>query len=303
MDGLRQCPVIFDKERHTYTYEGRQLSGITSMLSRQLFADKYSGVSKEILRQAAERGSRIHSICELADRLGIDDTPGARAYLDMSTASGLVNVDSEYLVSDLEHYASSIDKVYKGYGDNEYWLGDIKTTYKLDKEYLSWQLSVYAYLFEMQNPGTKVTRLIGIWLRDARAKLLGLYDIERKPDDTIKELLRADAAGERFAPPPAEVDSVPLPEKYKAIEDTLINMQLQYDTLKGQLEKFKAECLSLMAKGNIKKFISDRLTITRRADSVREMFDAKAFKAEHPDLYKQYIKTATAKGGITMKIL
>lgn len=300
MDGLRQCPVIFDKERHTYTYEGRQLSGITSMLSRQLFADKYNGVSEEVLRQAAERGSRIHSMCELADRMGIDDTPEAKAYLDMSTTSGLVNVDSEYLVSDLEHYASSIDKVYKGYGDNEYWLGDIKTTYHLDKNYLSWQLSVYAYLFERQNPGMKATRLMGIWIRDGHCTLC---DIERKPDATIKELLRADAAGERFAPPPAEVDSVPLPEKYKAIEDTLINMQLQYDTLKGQLEKFKAECLSLMAKGNIKKFISDRLTITRRADSVRETFDAKTFKAEHPDLYRQYTKTATAKGGVTLKIL
>lgn len=300
MDGLKRCPVTFDKERHTYTYEGRQLSGITSMLSRQLFADKYSGVSEEVLRKAAERGSRVHSICELADRLGIVDTPEADEYLSLCHGYGLKHVESEYLVSDLERYASAIDKVYSGSSPGEYWLGDIKTTYNLDKEYLSWQLSVYAYLFELQNPGVKATRLMGIWIRDGHC---ALYDIERVPDATIKELLRADAAGERFARLPVEAESVPLPEKYKAIEDTLINMQLQYDTLKGQLEKFKAECLSLMAKGNIKKFTSDRLTITRRADSVRETFDTKGFKAEHPDLYKKYVKTATAKGGVTLKIL
>ena len=300
MNGLRQCPVTFDKEQHTYTYEGQQLSGITSMLSRQLFADKYSGVSEDVLRQAAERGSRIHSMCELADRMGIADAPEAKAYMSVCADNSLVNVESEYLVSDLEHYASSIDKVYRGETKDEYWLGDIKTTYHLDKEYLRWQLSVYAYLFEMQNPGAKATRLLGIWLRGDHAELC---EIERIGDATIRELLSADATGEHFAAPPAETDGVPLPEKYKAIEDTLINMQMQYDMLKGQLDRFKAECLSLMSKGNIKKFISDRLTITRRADSVRETFDAKAFKAEHPDLYKQYTKTATAKGGLTMKIL
>lgn len=298
---LIQSPVVFDKESHTYTYNGRQLSGVTSMLSRQLFSDKYSGVSENVLRRAAERGSRIHSLCELADRTGIADTPEADDYLSLCHGYGLKYVESEYLVSDLTNYASCIDKVYAGSADNKYWLGDIKTTYSLDKEYLSWQLSVYAYLFELQNPGCEVERLFGIWLRPEHKEIT---DVSRIDSSVIKELLTKDAAGEKFINNlPSISDGEPLPEKYKAVEDTLISMQLQYDYLKKQLDKFKEECLALMDKGGVKKFSSDRLSITRRADSTRESFDTAKFKKEHPDMYKAYIKTSQTKGGITMKIL
>lgn len=298
---LKQCPVVFDKERHTYDYDGNRLSGITSVLKRQLFADKYDGVSDEILAKAAEHGTYVHSMCELADRMGITDgCPEATAYLRLCYENGLTTVASEYLISDLEYYASSIDKVFAGKADNKFEIGDIKSTYTLDKDYLRWQLSVYAYIFEKQNPGAKVTRLYGIWLRGDKAELC---ELERIGNDTIFDLLESDAHGRKFVNTlPMISDGQPLPEKYRAIEDTLIGMQMQYDYLKKQLDRFKAECLTLMDEGGVKKFASDRLILTRRADSTRESFDTARFKAEHPELYKEYTKTTTAKGGVTIKI-
>ena len=61
---LKQSDVIFNPEDHTYFLNGKQLSGITSLLERQLFPDTYAGISEEILMQAAEYGKSVHESIE-----------------------------------------------------------------------------------------------------------------------------------------------------------------------------------------------------------------------------------------------
>ena len=53
---LNKSQVVFSELDHTYTLDGKSLSGVTSILNRQLFADKYSGISDEVLNKAAEYG-------------------------------------------------------------------------------------------------------------------------------------------------------------------------------------------------------------------------------------------------------
>ena len=57
---MKQSNVIFDPINHTYTTpEGVILSGITGMIGRQLFPNKYSAVPEGVLQKAADRGSLI----------------------------------------------------------------------------------------------------------------------------------------------------------------------------------------------------------------------------------------------------
>ncbi len=46
-DILVKSSVVFDELSHTYNYMGCRLSGITSLLHRTLFADKYTGISPD----------------------------------------------------------------------------------------------------------------------------------------------------------------------------------------------------------------------------------------------------------------
>lgn len=191
---LIKSEVVFNSKDHTYILNGKQLSGITSLLDRQLFKDKYSGIPEEILRKAAERGTYIHQCCELVDEGFVSDNQESINYLKLKEKYNLRFEESEYLVSDNEHVASCIDKVYR-YDDTTFFLGDIKTTYKLNKEYVMWQLSIYAYLFEKQNPGTKVSSIFAIWLRGKTAKLV---ELDRVPTEKVEELLRCDAMGLQY---------------------------------------------------------------------------------------------------------
>jgi hypothetical protein len=185
---LVKSAVVFDELAHTYMYMGANLSGITSLLHRTLFADKYNGISPEVLAKAAEYGHNIHEQIEIVDSLGVEsDHPSVQDYCRMKKENNLVPLVNEYLVSDEKAYASSIDIVF-----DDFTLADIKTTSRLDMEYLSWQLSIYAYLFEMQNPGLKVPRLLAIWLPKPRYGSSTLVEVPRKTKDAIKVLMAWD---------------------------------------------------------------------------------------------------------------
>lgn len=185
---LSQSAVIFNEVDHTYNYLGSYLSGVTSLLHRTLFADKYNGISAEVLAKAAAYGHNIHEQIELVDTLGVtSETPAVQAYLQMKADLNLTTLANEYLVSDEQYIASSIDIVF-----DDLTLADVKTTSRLDMEYLSWQLSMYAYLFEMQNPGLKVPRLLAIWLPKPQYGKPNIVEVPRKSNDALKVLLAWD---------------------------------------------------------------------------------------------------------------
>jgi hypothetical protein len=66
-------------------------------------------------------------------------------------------------------------------------LTDVKTTYHLDREYLSWQLSMYerAYMKLYNKP--QFDKLYCIWL--PKRKGAELVEIERKSEQEIIELI------------------------------------------------------------------------------------------------------------------
>ena len=70
---LNDSGVIFNKEAHTYHLEGTELSGITSVIQRQLFPNEYDDVPEEMMKAAAAYGSAVHESCELFDREWVND--------------------------------------------------------------------------------------------------------------------------------------------------------------------------------------------------------------------------------------
>lgn len=290
---LAKSDVIFDAANHTYSYEGRQLSGITSLLHRQLFPDMYAGISQEVLQNAADRGTLVHQNCELADE-GFDvDTIEAINYLKLKAENNLAFEQSEYLVSDNEHYASCIDKVYRE-DDTTFSLGDIKTTYSLNKEYVTWQLSIYAYLFEKQNPGAKVSSIFAIWLRDEKAKLVRL---ERKSDEEVASLLSCDSQGVQYNP-----KSESLPILAKEAEQMIVDIETQIKALEEQKDNLREGVMRAMVQAGLYSWKGEKVSITRKTASTRKTFDTKRFEKEHPELYNQYVKETLTSEVLQIKI-
>ncbi len=295
MTKLNPIPVLFNQEQHTYTNKetGEVYKGITGTLIHRLFPDKYKDIPQAILERAAERGSVIHESIELIETIGITPTSEeGRNYIKLKEEYGLKFLESEYTVSDLEHYATNIDAIYE-VEDNVVDLADYKTTYKLDKESLSWQLSIDAYFLEKNNPHIKVRKLYGIWLRGEIAKLV---EVERHSDEEVKALIEADLKDMAYDYSPA------FPDYIAENEMALCELGRRINELTEAYNTIKADILAKMVENNDKSFDTGNILITLVAPSSRETFDSKKFKSDHADLYGQYIKTTQTKESLKLTL-
>lgn len=290
---LNQSPVVFDEEEHTYTLDGKQLHGITGMLSRQLFADKYSGVPQHILDAAKERGTAVHKDCEFVDSTGLEPVT-AEGKNHVRLMEGYTVLANEYTVSDNDYFATNIDRV-QCCGE-EISLVDIKTTFKLDEEYLSWQLSINAYLFELQNPDLKVSKLYAEWLRGE--EVAKMVEIPRKDDDTVVALLNCEKCGESYLVPVEDEKAL---ITHSAV-DILIEAKQMAEYYTNRYKEIEEALLKAMAESGTKQWQTDRLKATYTPASTSDRFDAKKFQEENPELYKKYLTSSTRKETVRITI-
>ena len=295
MTKLNPIPVLFNQEQHTYTNTDtfEMYQGITSTLLHRLFPNKYDGIPKAILDNAASRGSIVHEDIELAESIGTTpSTQEGKNYLKLKEAHGLNFLESEYTVSDLEHYATNIDVIYD-VEENVVDIADYKTTSKFDRESVSWQLSICAYFLELNNPHVKVRKLFGIWLRGDIAQLI---EVERHNETEVKALIEADVKDEAYDYSPA------FPDYITENESSLYVLGKRIKELTEEYDAIKTEVLSKMIENNDKSFDTGRVLITLVAPSMRESFDSKKFKAENAELYSQYTKVSQTKESLKLTL-
>lgn len=294
---LVKSGVVFNEENHTYMLGEKQLQGITGMISRQLFPDKYKDVPEFVLKRAAEKGSLIHSHCQFADTTGLPpESIEAENYIRMRENAGYKAYANEYTVSDNDYFASNIDCVWEK--EDRISLGDIKTTLHLDEEYLSWQLSIYAYLFEFQNPLIKVDKLFGIWLRGDKHELV---EITRKSDEEVRKLMECEKKGEQY------LSNFPVPDNEHSLipiqlVNTIIGIEEELAELTEIQKAYKEKLKTAMRDNGVKSWDSGRLRVSYTPASNTNGFDAKKFQADYSELYAKYIKTSPKADSIRVTI-
>lgn len=84
--------------------------------------------------------------------------------------------------------------------------------------------------------------------------------------------------------------------------DYITAIESQIKALKEQYDAFKGELLNAMEQNGIVKVEIDNLKINYIAETTRETFDSKQFKADMPDLYNEYVKFSKVKPSIRIKV-
>ncbi|ADY37614.1 hypothetical protein Bacsa_3086 [Phocaeicola salanitronis DSM 18170] len=303
---LKESGVLFNEEEHSYLLDGKELSGITGMLQRQLFPDEFDGIPKYLIQGAADYGAGVHLSCEDFDKNWINDgTQEVIDYIQLCKDYGLVHECSEYTITDGANWASKIDKVYR-VSEDTFSLGDIKTyghmtPVKLEKA--RWQLSIYAYFFELMNRKAKIDKLFVIRLRN-KMKKDGSFDhikeiifVNRIPSDVCKELLDCDLRGERFNNPYS------IPEEIRNQEAEIRELIQTKNKAEEKLSTLKSNILSKMEAMDVKSWLTDTMRLTRKLPGIRTSFDFQAFKNDHPDIdFESYMKTSKVAGSLVILI-
>ena len=312
---LISSPVVFNEERHTYTLNGHSLSGVTPIIA-WLFPDTYQGIPQSVLSQAAAYGTEVHRACEVYDSLDIlpeEDYLKEVVYQYASVTKTLPEVAcSEYLVSDEYRIASCIDKVFVNDA-----LADIKTTSKVHGLLVQLQLSIYAWLYEKQNPERKVPALYLIWLPKPQYGVPAVKQLERIPASICEYIVEVWAAdGDRLSAMAAltgcgvalEYDNTPrkvgeIPENVQALVDELIVVKKQLDYFSEREKEIKNDLLVTMSNLNEDKWADDLIQITKKAAYLRESIDTKALMADNPEIYAKYKKETKVSESLTYKVL
>ena len=310
---LIQSPVQFIENRaegmHHYMLGLNELTGVTTILKDVIYRDKYTGIDEAVLRNAADRGTAIHEAVQ-AYMMGVDYEldPYLQPYeLDARVAwdawtnnpacAGLVAEAVEYLVSDCKEIASKIDVV-RQVADGKFAIADIKTTYQVDIEYVSWQLSVYKYLFERQNPNSEVVQMQVFWY-NRREKMWRLDDIPDKGTAEVERLLDAWRKGEFWGMPmPADTE---YPAPLLNIGQMYAEMEQAVKDATAKRDEFRDRMLAAMTDAGIEQVKAEGFTCSLVGESERKGFDYKRMIKEHPDLadmFGEYETTTKVKPSI-----
>lgn len=185
--------VEFIEDEHIYLINGIETPSVTQLLTR-LFPTKYSNIPKHILKEAAEYGTRIHKAIENYEKgieqgLTIMEEVAIEEYKTIKQRHKLKALKTEQIVNFGKVYAGTYDILAKR--EKLKILIDTKTTAELDKEYLSWQLSLYNYAMRHKD---KASELWCLWLPKKGAA--EFVQIELKPDHVIEEFLKEFINGE-----------------------------------------------------------------------------------------------------------
>ena len=299
---LKPCGVVFNEEEHRYFLGETEFSGITTAISTQLgLANVFDKIPADILEKATRRGTEIHkSIERFNNEWFNDDSPQVQSYIRLCQENGIVAEANEYLVSDLKHYASSIDLVSR-VDEDTFDLYDLKTWAKPTNDNMMkarYQLSIYAYYFTLVNPDAKVRNLGIIHLRETEKDYIAeIIPIQRIPSDICEELLQTYLEGKPFNNP------YDVPSDIRTQESLIRSLMETKANVEEQLNQIKAGIMKRMELLDIRSWSTDTMKITRKLASTRSSFDLSTFKMAYPDLnYEDYIRTSRVSPSLVITI-
>ena len=294
---LQQCTrVKFDDFTHTYLLDNeRFLMGVTTLMRKHGLAPDYSGIAEDVLKKAAERGSKVHKDIEnYCNGEAVAMTPELKAYI----GCGVKAIANEYLVTDYNVVASSIDIVADA-GNGKVNLIDIKTTSQLHHNALSWQLSIYAFLFGLANPDVEIAGLYALHIKNGKAQLV---PVAWKREEEITELLLCEHKGELFTPKQEELPTTTtsMLAELEQVSEKITLVKASLKELEEIEKEVKGRLLQEMEEKALKTLENGPLKVTYVAPYTKEAVDTKKLKEVMPEVYEKYKKVSNV--GASLKI-
>lgn len=183
--------VTFDEENHKYWFEGKELFGVTTSISKLMGKSFPDNVT---IQASVIYGHDVHKESEFWIKEGKEPSSKAGKWIvqylkEFQIKYNVSHFDAELLVSDFEKTASCIDIV-AHLPDRKAILFDIKTTAHFDRTYCSLQLSVYKKLYE-HNYGENVLGMYVLGTKSKRA-----FRIIQQEDSKVEKILNMNNRGE-----------------------------------------------------------------------------------------------------------
>lgn len=172
---IKDHTLEYLEDGHIYLVDGVIVPSITQLLKSK-FGKKYENVNSEVLRRAQIAGTDVHEAIERYCLYGeeselkeLHNFKFLQKKFDFETLHNEIPVI--LFVDDEPMFAGRLDMVIKI--NDRIGIADIKSTSKLDKEYLAYQLNLYRIAYH-QSYGEEAEFLKGIHLKGDTRKLVDI---------------------------------------------------------------------------------------------------------------------------------
>lgn len=170
--------IEFIEKEHKYLVNGIIVPSVTTVLGTTIFKDMYANVPDYILKNKANYGTRVHDaiLYDTDQGLTIYEKASYQQWKKLQKREQIEPLKQEIKVAYKYYFAGTFDMIamYKG----RKILIDFKTTYKLEEDYLAWQLSMYKLAYEHRF-GEQIDDLYAIWLPKGKiGKLIKIDPID-----------------------------------------------------------------------------------------------------------------------------
>lgn len=299
---MNKNKCVFDEAEHRYFLQNekgeniKELISVTTLLRKHGLSPDYSSVPSDILQAKAEYGQVIHK--ELEDYIKHGEIGFS---LELQNFIYYCNGDNDFCAIDSEFMvhndivAGTVDLLAEDGTSNI--LGDFKTTATLHKETVSWQLSLYAYLYKQQY-GLEIDKLQAFHFTNGELKVV---DIDFKPLEEIEKLLEAERNGVIYEQRQLVVESDLMLQLAEA-EEAIKHFELQKKEAEANAVKLRQKLLEAMQAQGIKSFENERLKISYIEPTTRETIDSKRLKEERPEIAAEYKKISKVKESVRITL-
>lgn len=273
--------VKFYKEKHEYTVNEIKAVSVTTILKEIGISEKFDETNQRLMQmveQARERGNYYDGLAEIAvaEMRASDQEEGwlldndwqirlikelkkighkkPEAQLRVGTEDPIVMAGSPDFIE----------------GDDVYIVTDLKATYAIKTNEVTWQTNLYSFAYDRENHHKYKHYGLHYDEKTDRFTVLKLRNI---PIETILKALEAYQMGEQYV------------DQYQIVDPELLNILLKNvkeseEILKEnekKLEKYKNTIKEAMAKGIIKSVETKDFKITYTPPTTRRNFDNEAW--------------------------
>lgn len=293
-----QQKIRFDELEHKYylIYENgneTELVSVTTLLKKHNISSDYSFVKEEVVAAKAERGKVVHKELEnyiKENKIGF--TSELEKFIELCSRENIKPLKSEFIVFN-DEIAGTVDL--EGVIDGkETFLGDFKTTSSLNKEAVSWQLSLYQYL-----TGKKFDKLICFHFPDPLT--LKVIEVSPIPKEEIEKLLECERNLVLYEKKTMELDFIDT-EKILTVQRALKSLEARKKELEAEETEIKEALIRKMEENGVKSIDNNLFKITYVAPSQVETIDSARLKRERPELAVEYTKTSIRKASVRITL-
>lgn len=288
--------LTFDEKNHVYTLDGINLISVTQLMQKYALAPNYEFVNKEVLEASAKRGTLIHKEIENFNKNGEIGFTNEMFEFKQYVEENNIKVSASEMQLHNDVVAGTCDLLLNMQSDNPI-IADIKTTSKLHVDAVSWQLSIYAFLFADEE---MYKHFKGQAFHFKANEHLKVVDIPLKPYETILRLMNAERKGIPFNYV-AELESENL-TNIVSLEALIKGLESKKKDLEKQRDALKEGLLKEMESRGLKSIEKNGCRITYIAATRKKTIDTTRLKQEQPNIYEQYLKEADVKASIKITL-